>query len=566
MIFTIVAFIYITIVSWTWGILLFKLLQVITKEHEIIQTGPVVTCFCGLAFTGIALNVLSLVLPLGQLTTQAFILLPAILLLATCRSARSILMQQYRELFRASHPVAVTLTLICVAVVLIMSTSIINHPDTLHYHAQCIQWIEKFKVVPGLVNLTYHYGLQSSWFTLSAFYSFRFTGTNALTYVNSSIIIWFVIFTCLQINRFFSKKQGSASGRLTGFMWLLLLVTAWWSYTQVRLTITSASPDFIAAMYVWLVFFLLVIRTGYTRSYLLLLVLLGCFAATIKLSTLPVVLFSFIVYYRFDSAKRNTLLLLPLAAAFFVMAPFVWRNIITTGYPAFPSRWPDIVNADWKAPENVVRSKSEYIKFYARTADSTSSDYNMNASGWLPIWWNNRSIADKAILVSFVALLVANVIFFNRSSGQKSTSHAYGLAGSLLGMLFWFIIAPDPRFGFGFIIPAIGFLLYFIHPTRFAVDRKWLVYSSLVFCLLMFSYLVYRTRYYLNAANILKPAGLVKMSFRAINCSGVNIRIPAPGNECGDAPLPCAYNSDCSTFLLRGTRITDGFRPGTSVK
>jgi hypothetical protein len=49
----------------------------------------------------------------------------------------------------------------CLLLILVMSTWTIVHPDTLGYHAQTIQWIEKYKAIPGLVHLHVRFGYQA---------------------------------------------------------------------------------------------------------------------------------------------------------------------------------------------------------------------------------------------------------------------------------------------------------------------------------------------------------------------------------------------------------------------
>ena len=71
-----------------------------------------------------------------------------------------------------------------------------------------------------------------------------------------------------------------------------LLFITMWSYTQVRLTATSASPDFIATLLIWAIIYLLLEKNlkHLAASDWLLVAFLSLVAATIKLSVAPVLL------------------------------------------------------------------------------------------------------------------------------------------------------------------------------------------------------------------------------------------------------------------------------------
>jgi hypothetical protein len=132
---------------------------------------------------------------------------------------------------------------------------------------------------------------------------------------------------------------------------------------------------------------------------------------------------------------------------------------------------------------------------------------------------------------------------------------------SIAGFIFWFIEAPDPRFGFGFIIPfqAILLLILFSNQTIPSRYKSWLTYGIALFTLSIFLYLVYRTTKYFRLENLVKPAGVLNVPYKSVNCSSIEINIPLDNKNCGNTPLPCAYNP-CDDFMLRGNKITDGFK------
>jgi hypothetical protein len=170
MIITIVAWIYITGICYGWGHLIFRSAEKITSGyiHEKIPFS--IVCFTGLAgIAGIA-GVVSLFSPLGLWQLQLFFILPCIPVFYTIvKNSPSF------NPFLSLHPLIIILLISSFIMVLIMSTWTISHPDSMEYHIQAIQWIEKYKAIPGLAHLNIHLGLQNLWFPVCALLSFHFT-------------------------------------------------------------------------------------------------------------------------------------------------------------------------------------------------------------------------------------------------------------------------------------------------------------------------------------------------------------------------------------------------------
>lgn len=569
MILILIASAYITILCWCWGLMLFKIFQAISNEQTTVETNGIVICFSGLALIGVIFTMLSFFLPLGGLVAHACLALPAIIYSAIFKKEISVFITQYITSFKNFQPFLAILLIALVAVILLMGAYRINHPDTLHYHAQCIKWIQDYRAVPGLANLGYHYGLQSSWFIVSALFSFKFSGFTSLTFANCTVIFWLIFFCVSRINECFKNKNSQSPQIFRGIMWLLLLIASFWSYTQVRLTATSASPDFIAVLYIWLIFFLAAQhgRANLTDAKLLLLVFISLFAITIKLSSLPVILLA-LYYYRFSIARKSIAFFRLATCVFVVCLPSIIRNIITSGYPLFPVATADFFDVEWKIPKEILFMRLNYIGTYARLGDTTHGlnvdvISKMSLTDWIPIWWHNRSLADKAILSGLLVLFSGNPLFFRKIPFATRQTYLPLLFFSITGLIFWFVQAPDPRFGFGFIIVSEGILMHLLSSSflqKFQFDKKIFKGSLLLFAAVLICYSVYRAAHFFRPQNILMPSGIVKLPFKTIQCRGVKINLPVDGLGCGDSELPCVYEN-CTEFIFRGPNIGDGFKP-----
>ena len=563
MIITLLAWLYITILCWMWGGLLLGFFQ----RNKRLEPGPqfhaCVTCFIGLAGIMTISSLLSLFMPLGGYEVQLLLIAPCILY-AWLKPTQGLITNLRNQLAGLS-PVLILLLFTLVILLLLLSTSPINHEDTLAYHAQIIQWIEKYRAVPGIANLHIRYGLQSSWFVGCAVFGFRFVGTNALSFLNSVVLLWFFIFIISQLNKSFSHKRNT----LYGFGWVAILLLSLWSYSQVRLTATSATPDFITILYCWLCFYLLFNGTSNQLSArnFSLLIILGAFTITMKLSAIPVIILSLYSAYKLFVMKNFRAVLISLLISIAVLLPFIARNIITSGYPVFPSRFPDITNTDWKLSTEKVIFVQKYITAYARTqsgadTESINKSLSMNMREWVPGWWKNQSLADKSIIILLIlsfCLLLIRIRAILTSPGYVKAA----LVTALGGILFWFIQAPDPRFGFGFMLSLmiITFWLELQRNNRL-YNESWkrvLIGISFVSMLVIGSYSIYRTIYFFSPTQLLAPAGPASGKYTTIYCPNFPLTVASANYGCGSAQVPCAYDS-CQSFEARDSSITGGFR------
>ena len=563
MIITLLAWLYITILCWMWGgLLLGHFLR--NKRHD---PGPqfhaCITCFIGLAGILTFSSLLSLFMPLGGYEVQLLLIGPCILY-AWLKPSQGLITNLRNQLSRL--PVVLVLLLfILVILLLLLSTSPINNEDTLSYHAQIIQWIEKYRVVPGIANLHIRYGLQSSWFVGCAVFGFRFIGTNALSFVNSIVLLWYFIFIISQVNKNYRDKKNT----LYSFGWLVILMLSLWSYSQVRLTATSASPDFITILYCWLCFYLLFNSTGKELSArnFSLIIILGAFAITMKLSAIPVIILLLYSAYKLFVMKNIRALLVSLLISIAVLLPFIARNVITSGYPVFPSRFPDIVNTDWKLNKEKIIYIQKYITAYARIrseADTAGIDksLSMNMTEWIPVWWKYQSLADKSIII---LLILSFCLLILRIKAILASPHymKVALVTALGGILFWFIQAPDPRFGFGFILSLMAIIFWFeLQKNKRLNHESWkrvFIAISFVTVLVLGGYSIYRAIYFFSPSQLLVPAGPASGKYTTIFCDNFSLTVPSVNYGCSNAQIPCAYDS-CRSFEARGSSVADGFR------
>ena len=559
MLTTLLVWIYISFLSWLWGILFLQFIKkIIISESQLPHFS--IICITGLSFITVIAGTLSLFIPLGEWWVQFLFIIPCLGLFF--KKAPPVFFAELKKELQELHLFSLILLSACLLLILVMSSWTIIHPDTLGYHAQTIQWIEKYKAVPGLVHLHVRFGFQGLWFVDSALFGFSFTGKEGITFLNSTVLFWFFIFFINRINHNIFKE----GKRLYGLLWTALLVISIWSYTQVRLTATSANPDFIATLFILVIIYLLLEKdlTHLDASTWLLVAFLSLVALTIKLSVIPILLVAVVPALLSLAKGKIKLFFSIMFISVVTLSPFIARNIITTGYIIFPLTSINVADLDWKYDPELTVSEKNYITAYARnsgvvTTDEINAVNKMSPAEWLPAWWQNRSTADKTIMIllllSFIiALLSIKKIFLSRFR------QLLVLVTLLTGIIFWFVTAPDPRFGFGSILGFMGVVSYLVFKEKeIFIGKNILIAILLLVTGSLLAYIGYRFVNFFNKDQLLTPLGIEKAEYKTFDCDGIKINFPAANKEFGITPVPCS-DLDCEKFSSRGNKVEDGFR------
>lgn len=564
-----VALLYITLLCWTYGYITIALFKNITAAQQTRLPGFSIVCMTGLSCIAVLAGILSIFVPLGGILVQLSLLLAGAVYWVVNKNIRADFMDAMKQGEKTYNLPTLLLLITFLFLLIVMSAWTIIHPDTLGYHAQTIRWIESYKAIPGLVHMHVRYGLQSNWYLLCALFGFSFTHTTALTFINTSVACWFVLFATCRLSKAIRQKNDSdLKGLVTGILFFLLLVMSILDFGQLRLTAVSASPDFTAAIYLWLVFFLLVNKSYKENEvvYLMLTFFFSIVAITIKLSSAPILLVSCFALYRLLVLRRKSAIAFMVVLGLLVIIPFVTRNLITSGYAVFPLTFPDIVQFDWKLDKIRTAQVKQYITAYARIGPLAAMgkqqpDIVNRWSGWLPVWWSNRSVAEKTMLASLSVLLLLGCVYVRKIIHQSSVELRTMLCVSVTGILFWFIQAPDPRFGYGFILPVQGVLLYRLaagYSFNYKAGKRLLMSGVFTLIILAAGYTAYRFYHFFYARNLIVPEGISTIACKKTPYNGIIFYIPYDDCECGGTPLPCAYYTE--PFLMRGKKLTDGFK------
>lgn len=439
--------------------------------------------------------------------------------------------------------------------------------DVWFYHSQSIKWIREYAVVPGLGNVHGRFAFNSHFFISSAFFTLWFSSDHVVFSLAS--LFFFLFITRLVV----LVQSNLAAQRWADFILYSILALA--CTFQLFPEIHGTSTDGISAMILLYALLFFMDRPVFEASKmtgLLFFWMLIMTAVTFKLSSVFAGVILLFTLKRLFAGRR---LLAFAGAGLLILAPFITRNIILSGYLLYPVPQLDVLSVDWKIPmEEVILEKnlvSGWAKLPSGGAVTPIQDIpkvlSMPFVPWFKAWWPNQSLKWQAIMIiDLFTVFLAALALYRRKYTLAIVNFTVAF-----NLVFWFLEAPRPRFGFAFLFLGLGLVLSWVGAP--AVRRI----KPNQFIFLLFPPLMMATSVLKNGVRYTEhfSAGLLWMPdyfqvrtepliFQAENFT-LNMppaEPPAKGIWCYNLPLPCTPFPK-QNLMMRGSDYQDGFRVDT---
>ena len=536
------------------------------EEHDLHFS---ITILQGVGLIAGLLGIWSFFAPVNWFTVRVFSWLSVPILLI----AGSYILKRVRVIFRQIIETGV-LSWVAFAGFLTLALYLASASDITYdtglYHAQSIHWIESYKVVPGIANIQDRIGFNSNLFLLAAFWGNADEGL--FSYQVPGLVIFSALLTyCLFLMRK-SRRALALSGFIAGgYLFYLLLekgIVVWFA---------SPTADLSAAFLSWTIFLLAMekVQSGSTEEFdmaTIALVILGLFDATLKLSTVPILLAA--VYFLWMAKSSFSLPKLTGLAAFgtLMFIPWVVRNIFVSGYLFFPLYQLDILSVDWKVPRDIAKLAAETVIAWGRVPyEKPAAAMALSFSEWLPRWYEGLPRADLYLVNSILILLAFCALFLilkKRVPGSIQ-GHLPIVFILLVGCAYWFIQSPSPRFGYGFLVTLLLVLLSSVVFPIIEKNKRWgngvmLLAQVALIGILFQSILGIPQRSWKHYSDTYKSLPVAEVVPVNIDTTVVFV----PGVNAGnvqDDDAQCWYDAfPCMPFKqpglhMRGEKIEDGF-------
>jgi len=338
--------------------------------------------------------------------------------------------------------------------------------DTDLYHAQIIRWYNEYGTPPGLGNLHSRLASNSSWLSLAALFDNGiWDGRSA--WVMPVLSILGGILYCLH-ELIFSRENGTKLYAFCILLWMGLKIG---SGSTLPALYYDTPVHMINALIILEAYYILFSYNGNLSKKEIndssILLMLSAEAFMIKPIGAVSLLFSgLLTLHLLVRNKKQTV-----SSWFIVFTPalcalviWVTRNIFLSGYPLYPLPI-FAMPFDWAMSFGSVNGNYLDVLAWARMPGPGYRQSLENGFFYWFIPWistNLKSIAFLALAV-FPSIISLLLWFFVARYG-KTKKALYFFFWTFFSIIYWFITAPDLRFGDGFFWVWVGSAILFLAP------------------------------------------------------------------------------------------------------
>ena len=430
--------------------------------------------------------------------------------------------------------------------------------DTDLYHAQAIQWIERYGVVRGLGNFHNRFAYNSAFLCLQALFSWSSIIGQSLHGMNAFLGAVMTLYAIMTFSPIRGKKM-----RISDFINLLIVYYICRSLTDI----SSPNTDFSVMLIVLYVFSKWIGGGGISseqkdykdEEVLSILILFGI---TIKFSILPMALYLIKPLFRYMKEKRWRDIGICFAMACVVMVPFIIRNVVISGYVLYPCAWLDLLCVDWKMPAYMAIRDNHEIMAWGRTLNDVRK-YGMPFREWFPIWLSHIGNGYAfLVVINFVlgGITVLRILLLTvRRKWKNNMEKMAILITAAVCLLTWLFTAPLIRYGqvYLYLIPVIYAGEVFLY-----MNRKWILNTI---CIVMVYVLAGRSYFYVmdreGRIPLLMPDDYIERPVEGLDFQGITVYVPLEKDLTGYQHFPATpYAGLLDVIEMRGSDLKAGFR------
>jgi len=445
--------------------------------------------------------------------------------------------------------------------------------DTDLYHAQTVRWYNEYGTPPGLGNLHARLAFNSSWLSLAALFDNGLWDGRSAWVMPALALLGGVLYFLHEL--IFSRKSGICLYALCILVWLLL--------KAVR---GAASPalyydDPVHVLNAVIVLEAYCLFSGYNRNLskkeindAANLLMLGASAFMIKPIGAVSLLFSGLLtlFLLIRNAKQTVSSWFKICVpALCALSIWVAKNMFLSGYLMYPLPI-FAMPFDWTMPFSLADGYYKAVLAWAKMPgpDAIQSLENGFLFWFKPWLIDNLKSRPFLLLTVFPSLLAIIIWFFNIRYNDIKKAF-YFLIWTFVSIIYWFLTAPDLRFGEGFFWVCLAAACLFAIPDtpRFAIMDFWknqkiriAFYYFWGLCIIcMIGYAAFSSKRNLLTIGTI-PSRPVK-EYTVNPNSPFNVWIPDDDSDgrTGNSPLPSAPYTPINLEMREPGNLAKGFRP-----
>jgi hypothetical protein len=445
---------------------------------------------------------------------------------------------------------------------LTLATALTTNFDAGLYHLQSLRWIAEYPAIPGLGNLHGRLAFNPSIFVPTVL--FRYVTPHGSAYgLGSYLFAILAVAAARAVTDGAVPRHAAADARWTWAPPLLLFLLLW----TFQVWLSCPTPDHSVTVPLAFAFLLYARKWARGQGNLLdattvLVLLFTLWAATIKLAALPAL---FLPAHSLWVSRRHLSVrwwLLLASLSVLLLGPWLARNVVLSGYLIYPLPALDVFAVDWKVPDWYAHMEQNMIaNLGQRAPQSPFSTPQKTLLQWLPGWWSFETTYNRVVLLMAATSPLVAAWRWRRVSATE-IGWLVGWAVAWVGVVFWFLTAPDFRFAVAFLLVAgLWPWLAWFSTLRLARLRYLPWALALLWALQNLRDPVYQLRYQplRIVPRLVWPALMPEPATTEVPVAGLRVRVPSVGAQCWDAPLPCVHCIEAG-LEPRGPSLREGFR------
>ena len=355
---------------------------------------------------------------------------------------KSNILEIYKTFISQFRGLTYSLRLYLVAITILIIAQCAAKPyviDNESYYIQTIKWINEYGFVKGLANLHIFFGQTSGWHIAQSVFNFSFLYPN-FNDLSGFCLMLGTIFTVFKLYSYFDN--GIKIYLIVGLLPIANILLFQF--------ISAPSPDLPVYVFSFMLFFYFVAYFKEpSEQKFNLFVILALFVVYIKptaIAMLLIPLLFFITNFKLLKSKIATSFILSVL----VLALFLIKNTIITGYPLYPTQLFSNFSFDFKVPKVLISFYFDETKLYGFY--STQAEFQSMNQIQIFIKWLTFNNINSIFNILNLVLVFISFYFIYKYYNQKK----YWLLYFIMIFQFGLLLFTSPQFRF-----FIHFLLFF---------------------------------------------------------------------------------------------------------
>ena len=407
--------------------------------------------------------------------------------------------------------------------------------DTGLYHIQAVKWVQQEALHFGIANIHTRFGFNNILYNFAALTEVSHFFPQIRSFLSVEIICFF--FFVSGVLGLVHLQHKNLDDIFMGIALSLALIFSYWlgggMYAEGVLGILGLSVCGYCLKLLNLKAPLQNLRFSFFILYMI-----GFFCVFVKISAIFVLIGVVLVHWQCFRISKQCLrdFLLFMLFGAFLGSLWALKGIITSGMIAYPASVGYFPKLPWAIDDTTRAREVTIIANWARVAGTPNGQELLNNGTWMGLWWDKYVwVGTFKLFLQFCLAGIVGIVLLRVIGWLKFADLSkYAVLGLSLigGIVFWFLSAPDPRFGYQYFFPLGAFLVAFC--VLVLLERKQYHLVIIILCICSIHINKHLATSGIDTADKIPHIELKS----ATKDSGMVVFLPTKGDRVYDAPLP----------------------------